>query len=162
MPGPEDPDRPSGILPCRYLCIGFRCVKTVAVCLHAFTRLYQTSECAVTLPAYRVPCVRFICFVRCFCTSSTYATLGTGGWLDLPRQGLPPCKKRQASLGVLTLGVRRGEVTVLVHIPHNGRAVPRHETFRQSSCNRVPGVRTSYCSHSTVSPTRHPVPLMTW
>ena len=29
-----------------------------------FTRLYQTSECAVTLPAYRVPCVRFTCIVR--------------------------------------------------------------------------------------------------
>src|SRR3990170_1295394 len=30
-------------------------------------------------------------------TSSTTATLGTGGWLGLTRQGLPPCKKRQAS-----------------------------------------------------------------
>ena len=28
-----------------------------------------------------------------------HATLGTGGWLDLPRQGLSPCKKHQASLG---------------------------------------------------------------
>ena len=27
------------------------------------------------------------------------ATLGTGGWLDLTRQGLAPCKKRQACLG---------------------------------------------------------------
>ena len=34
--------------------------------LIALTRLYQTSGCAVTLPAYRVPCVRFICFVRCW------------------------------------------------------------------------------------------------
>jgi len=25
------------------------------------------------------------------------------GWLDLPQQGLSPCKKRQASLGALTL-----------------------------------------------------------
>ncbi len=34
--------------------------------LIALTRLYQTSGCAVTLPAYRVPCVRFTCFVRCW------------------------------------------------------------------------------------------------
>ena len=32
----------------------------------------------------------------------------TGGWLDLTRWGLPPHKKRQASLGALTLGFRRG------------------------------------------------------
>ena len=32
--------------------------------------------------------------------SSPTATLGTGGWLGLTRQGLSPCKKRQASLGV--------------------------------------------------------------
>src|SRR3990172_6333492 len=31
-------------------------------------------------------------------TSSTTATLGAGGWLGLTRQGLPPCKKRQACL----------------------------------------------------------------
>ena len=30
------------------------------------------------------------------------ATLGTNGWLSLVRQGLSPCKKRQASLGALT------------------------------------------------------------
>src|SRR5262249_37931809 len=35
--------------------------------------------------------------------SYTYGTRGTGGWLDLTRWGLPPHKKRQASLGALTL-----------------------------------------------------------
>jgi hypothetical protein len=34
--------------------------------------------------------------------SYTSATLDTGGWLGLTRQGLAPCKKRQASLGALT------------------------------------------------------------
>jgi len=34
----------------------------------------------------------------------TYATLDRGGWLNLTPQGLPPCKKRQASLGALTSG----------------------------------------------------------
>src|SRR6266849_3413360 len=33
MPGPADPDRPSSLSPNRCLCLGFRCVKTVAVCL---------------------------------------------------------------------------------------------------------------------------------
>ena len=32
-------------------------------------------------------------------TSFINATLGTSGWLNLTRQGLPPCKKRQAALG---------------------------------------------------------------
>ena len=32
-----------------------------------------------------------------------HATLDTGGWLTLSRQGLAPCKMHQASLGALTL-----------------------------------------------------------
>jgi hypothetical protein len=102
MPGPEDPDRPSSLSPSRCLCVGFRCVQTVAVCLLAFTRLSQTSGCAVTLPAYRVPCVRSTWFVQGSRSSSPSATLGTGSWLDLTRWGLPPHKKRQASLSALT------------------------------------------------------------
>ena len=35
------------------------------------------------------------------------ATLGTSGWLGLVRQGLSPCKKRQASLGAPTVSVTR-------------------------------------------------------
>ncbi len=50
-----------------------------------------------------VPCVRFNCFVQLYIVaSSTVATLGMSGWLDLPQPGLPPGKKRQASLGALT------------------------------------------------------------
>ena len=33
------------------------------------------------------------------------ATLGTIGWLGLVRQGLSPCKKRQAALGAPTAGL---------------------------------------------------------
>jgi hypothetical protein len=40
--------------------------------------------------------------------SFTIATLGTNGWLDLVRQDLSPCKKRQALLGAPTVGVTRG------------------------------------------------------
>ena len=44
LPRPEDPGRPSRILPQRRCCcVGFRCVQTVAVCFLALTRLYQTS-----------------------------------------------------------------------------------------------------------------------
>jgi hypothetical protein len=40
------------------------------------------------------------------------ATLGTNGWLGLVRQGLSPCKKRQASLGALTVCVTGAGVGV--------------------------------------------------
>jgi hypothetical protein len=40
--------------------------------------------------------------------SAMDARLATGGWLALPRQGLAPCKRRQAYLGARTPGVRRG------------------------------------------------------
>src|SRR3954451_16011114 len=56
---------------------------------------------AASLTAYMVPCVRFRPFVRFVSRlpSCGSATLGTGGWLGLTRQGLAPCKKRQACLG---------------------------------------------------------------
>jgi len=34
--------------------------------------------------------------------SATGATLNTGGWLDLTRQGLSPCKTRQSPLDEIT------------------------------------------------------------
>ena len=40
----------------------------------------------------------------------------TGGWLGLTRQGLSPCKKRQASLGALTA----------VHQPRGARRLHAH------------------------------------
>jgi hypothetical protein len=33
------------------------------------------------------------------------ARLDTGGWRALPRQGLSPCKRRQAYLGAVTPGM---------------------------------------------------------
>jgi hypothetical protein len=62
------------------------------------TRLQGGAD---SLTAYMVPCVRFRPFVQFVFRLSSYgsATLGTGGWLDLARQGLAPCKKRQACLG---------------------------------------------------------------
>jgi hypothetical protein len=67
----------------------------------AFRGCTRPQGGAVSLTAYMVPCVRFRPFVRFVSrlSSSRSATLGTGGWLDLTRQGLAPCKKRQACLG---------------------------------------------------------------
>ena len=54
------------------------------------------------------------------------ATLDTGGWLTLPRQGLSPCKMHQASLGALTSQITGGKkqseeraalFAVRVHLP---------------------------------------------
>src|SRR5262245_6241364 len=69
------------------------------------TGLYQAWGSAVSPTGYVVPCVCFNCLVRLYISaSSTVATLGMSGWLDLTQQGLSPCKKRQASLGALTPG----------------------------------------------------------
>lgn len=43
-----------------------------------------------------------------FITSFLHATLGTSGWLNLSRQGLSPCKRRQASLGARSPWGRKG------------------------------------------------------
>ena len=70
--------------------VGFRCVQTVAVCLLAFTRLYQTSRCAVTFRPPEFPVdTSPVLFARSP-DSTTGATRGMGGCLDLTRWGLPP------------------------------------------------------------------------
>ena len=98
-----DPGRPSGSSPNRFLCVGFWRVKTIAICILLVTRLSQAWGSAVSPAGYVVPCVRFTCVVQLYIVaSSTVATLGMSGWLDLPQPGLPPDKKRQASLGALT------------------------------------------------------------
>jgi hypothetical protein len=87
----------------RCLCVGFWGVNTIAICIK---RLYEAvssfGECGL-------PCgLRgSLCTLQLLCSalhraSSTVATLGMSGWLDLAQPGLPPGKKRQASLGALT------------------------------------------------------------
>jgi hypothetical protein len=70
----------------------------------------STSGCAVTPAASRIRCRRFAHRVRRMYNhdSAMDARLATGGWLALTRQGLSPCKRRQAFLGARTLGIRRG------------------------------------------------------
>jgi len=70
-------------------------------------------EAVPTLRSYELPtactilCVRFTHFVHfqklINFSSAVGATLDTGGWLILSRQGLSPCKMHQALLGALTL-----------------------------------------------------------
>ena len=101
-----DPGRPSESSPNRFLCVGFWRVNTIAICILLLTRLSQALGSAASPTGYVVPCVRFTWFVR-LSASSPAATLGMSGWLDLPQPGLPPGKKRQASLGALTPRFRR-------------------------------------------------------
>jgi hypothetical protein len=63
--------------------------------------LHFEAVCYVSSQELRLPtactilCVRFTCFVRIPRSSATSATLDTGGWLGLARQGLSPCKMHQ-------------------------------------------------------------------
>jgi hypothetical protein len=91
----QDTGSPSGISPLRFLCIGFRFTENVADCIDSITMLTASGMCA-SLVAYVVLCVRFVSLVR-VCRSrnrlqrsARNATLDTGGWLDLSRQGLSP------------------------------------------------------------------------
>ena len=110
-----DPGSPSGISPCsvlrasparslRFLRPGFRHVKTVANCFVFVTRLNCFRD--VRIP-YGLHCS--LCTLHNYCSpfvafhgSFSCATLDTGCWLGFARQGLTPCKKRQAALGALT------------------------------------------------------------
>ena len=96
-----DPDRPSGRSPTRVLCVGCWCVQTIAVCIsrdHGAVSSFR--ECGLSYGLRGALCTLHL--ARSVFTSSTGATLGRSGWLDLTPQGLAPCKKRQASLGART------------------------------------------------------------
>jgi hypothetical protein len=115
MPRPEDPGSPpkshlrsvlraSPAKSLRFLYVGFVDVKTLADCDNRLSRLYQH------LGEHSLPCglqdslrtLHLFCSLRTIRNSATGATLDTGGWLTLSRQGLAPCKMHQASLGALT------------------------------------------------------------
>ena len=82
-------------------------LKPSASATSAFRSCTSTSGCAVTPAAYRIRCLRFAHLVRRVLThgSAMDARLATGGWLLLSRQGLSPCKRRQAFLGAITLAL---------------------------------------------------------
>ncbi len=111
----------------RCLCIGFWGVNPIAICIKRFTRLSQALGSADSLAGYVVPCVRFTCVVRLYiAASSTVATLGMSGWLNLPQPALAPGKKPQAWVGALTLPVTASCPTATFHVHSEPQQGPRH------------------------------------
>jgi len=84
-------------------------VKTLGIRNSSFRSCTSTSGSAISPTAYRIPCVRFTCFVRpvlLLKDSATGATLGMGGWLTLTLRGLAPRQICRASLGAITVEVQ--------------------------------------------------------
>jgi len=81
-------------------------VKTVANCFFACNGAELLEGGTTPLrPALFSVYASQLLFVSCSSyqfDSASCATLDTGCWLGFARQGLPPCKKRQAALGAQT------------------------------------------------------------
>ena len=109
MPRPEDSGGPAP--PRHYGCarVAFGSVKTLGVRNKPCRSCTSTSGDAAPPAAYRMLCLRFAHLVRREFPhdSAMDARLDTGGWLALTRQGLSPCKRRQACLGARTLRLSR-------------------------------------------------------
>ena len=110
MPRPEDSGGPAPPCHVGWARVAFGCVKTLGVRNKPFRSCTSTSGDAAPPAAYRILCLRFAHLVRRVYNrdSAMDARLDTGGWLALTRQGLSPCKRRQAYLGAITPGLRRG------------------------------------------------------
>ena len=76
---------------------------TAEICIPV-SRLIEVAVVPSSMPRFSLTMV-YLQPVLAF--SFITATLGTNGWLDLVRQRLALCKKRQASLGALTVCVTR-------------------------------------------------------
>jgi hypothetical protein len=120
MPCPDDPGRPPESHQCDSFAWASRLrTRWPPASPPPFRGCTRPQGGAVSLTAYMVPCVRFKPFVRLVSRLASYgpATLGTGGWLDLTRQGLAPCKKRQACLGAHAAeGERAGTAPLAVSV----------------------------------------------
>jgi hypothetical protein len=81
------------------------CVQILGVRLSPCRSCPSPSGDAAPPTADRIRCLRLAHLVRHVRThdSAMDARLDTGGWLPLTRQGLSPCKRRQAFLGARTL-----------------------------------------------------------
>ena len=108
MPRPEDSGGPAPPCPVGWARVAFGSVQTLGVRNKPFRSCTSTAGDAAPPAAYRMLCLRFVHLVHRSHGSAMDARLDTGGWLTLTRQGLSPCKRRQAYLGAITLGVRRG------------------------------------------------------
>ncbi len=83
-----------------------------------------------------------LCTLHLFCSptlpgSATGATLATGGWLALTRQGLSPCKTHQASLGTLTPGFTglEGRAQLSLTFSNQFSARPSRSGRQPASCH---------------------------
>src|SRR5215471_15152024 len=110
MPRPEDSGGPTSPCQCGGARVAFGGVKTLGV------RHKRRFEAVPALQGARSPLrptgsavyASPILFAgRDRPDSARDARLATGGWLALTRQGLSPCKRCQAFLGAITLGLRR-------------------------------------------------------
>ena len=103
-----DPGRPSTTSPLRLFCLGFWYSHTIAICLIVVDGAVSSfRECGL---AYGL--CDALCTLQPFrsvidFTSSTAATLGTSGWLDLARLGLSPNQKHRALLGAREFQLHR-------------------------------------------------------
>ena len=93
----SDPDRPSGISPLRFLCVGFRCVDRVAVCIFAIyeAELLQGSAIPLWLTRFSV----YASFLLFTCAPDSYRNAPLlqkrntrYGWV------VSPCPTRTSSL----------------------------------------------------------------
>jgi hypothetical protein len=101
LPRPEDSGGPSHPGQYGWSCVAFGVRENPRRPQQAPLRSCpSTAGCAVTPTASRIRCRRFAHLVRqAYCPGSAMdARLDTGEWLALTRQGLSPCKRRQAFL----------------------------------------------------------------
>ena len=107
MPRPEDSGGPAPPRHVGWARVAFGSVTTLGVRNKPFRSCTSTSGDAAPPAASRMLCRRFVHLVHRSHGSAMDARLDTGGWLPLTRQGLSPCKRRQAFLGAITPGVSR-------------------------------------------------------
>ncbi len=102
MPRPEDSGGPAPPRHVGWARVAFGSVKTLGIRHKPFRSCTSTSGDAAPPAASRILCLRFVHLVHRSHGSAMDARLDTGGWLPLTRQGLSPCKRRQAYLGAIT------------------------------------------------------------
>jgi hypothetical protein len=104
MPRPEDAGGPAPPRHVGWARVAFGSVQTLGVRNKPFRRCTSTSGDAAPPTASRILCRRFVHLVHRSHGSAMDARRDTGEWLTLTRQGLSPCKRRQACLGAITPG----------------------------------------------------------
>jgi len=110
LPRPEDSGGPAPPRHVGWARVACGSVQTLGIRNKPCRSWTSTAGNAAPPAASRMLCLRFAHLVRRVYhhDSAMDARRDTGGWLALPRQGLAPCKRRQACLGAITPGIRRG------------------------------------------------------